>query len=66
MPEDQKYSYQVLEKLHADAEILLGQYDEMLRHLEHKPTAVHLRGKLESLVADLEKIEALVEEHHPD
>jgi hypothetical protein len=62
----QKYSYQVLQKLHADAETLLQQYDSMLPHLEHEATNDHLKRKLQSLVTELEKVESLVQEHHPD
>jgi ribosomal protein S15P/S13E len=63
---EEKYSAQVLRRLHQDATILLEEYDEMRQHLEHEEIDDHLQEKLEKLVVEIEEIEALFEKHHPD
>lgn len=64
--EEEKYSAQVLRRMHADALVLLEQYDEMRGPLEHEGVAAHLQKKLESLVEEIEDIEAAFDKHHGD
>lgn len=62
---EEKYSLQVLKRMHQDASILLEEYDEMSGPLEHEEISAHLQTKLEDLVQDIEEIEGLVDTHHP-
>lgn len=63
---DEKYSAQVIRHMHEEAQRLLADYDELGGPLEHDATSDHLRKKCESLVAELEELEALFAKHHPD
>jgi hypothetical protein len=60
----EKYSSQVLRRMHQDAAILLSEYDRIGQHLEHPEIDGHLKKKLQMLVAELGKIEGLHREHH--
>lgn len=62
----EKYSAQVLRTMHKDAQILMQQYDEMRKPLEHEEVDGLLERKLQDLVEDLEEIESLFAKHHPD
>lgn len=62
----EKYSAQVLRRLHRDNILLLEQYDEIAELLEHDDIGGHLQRKLESLAAELDEIEGLMETHHPE
>lgn len=61
-----KYSLQVLERLREDAERLLEEYDGMMGPLEHDGVMGHLVQKCQSLVQEIEQVEALKAEHHPE
>ena len=63
---EEKYSAQVLRRLHEDALYLLQEYDAMREHLEHPEIDGHVQSKLENLVDEIEEIEGLMGEHHPD
>jgi hypothetical protein len=62
----EKYSAQVLRRLHNDAQILMSEYDEMLGPLEHDGIREHVMAKLQKLTSELEAIEGLVRQHHPE
>jgi hypothetical protein len=61
----EQYSLQVLRRLHADANILMEEYHDMMGPLEHDGIAQHIQGKLEKLVSEIEQLEALARQHHP-
>lgn len=63
---DEKYSAQVLRRMHQDATLLLEDYDSMRGPLEHAEIDGYLQAKLESLVEELEGLEKLFGKHHPD
>ncbi len=62
----EKYSAQVLRRMHEDAQLLLDQYDEMRGPLENEEVDSHIEEKLQALVGELEEIEGLYEKHHPE
>jgi hypothetical protein len=62
----EKYSAQVLRRMHEDASILLEEYDEMRGPLEHPHVDKYLQRKLEGIVSDIEEIEMMWSKHHPD
>jgi len=69
MPDDkpvEKYSSQVLRRLHEDFSQLMEEYDEMREPLEHEPVDAVVTKVLEGLEAFLTEIEETHEEHHPD
>lgn len=63
---DEPFSAQVLRRMHQDALVLLEEYDEMHSPLEHAPIKEHLKAKLQGLVEEIDGIEALFDQHHPD
>ncbi len=63
---EEKYSAQVLRRLHRDASLLLEEYEEMREYLEHDDIDDHLQKTMEQLVELLEEREALMSKHHPD
>ncbi|RJQ24632.1 hypothetical protein C4577_07635 [Candidatus Parcubacteria bacterium] len=64
--EVEKYSAQVLRRLHRDNTLLLEQYDEISELLEHEDIGGHLQNKLQNLAAELDEIELLFEKYHPN
>ncbi len=64
--EIEKYSIQVLRRLHQDAMLLLEQYDEIMELLEHNEIGGYLQNKLQSLASELDEIEGLLGTHHPE
>lgn len=66
-PEEvEKYSAQVIRRMHQDAQILLEEYEDMREHLEHPEVDGHVQKKLESLVDELEQLETMFTTHHPE
>lgn len=64
--EEEKYSLQILRRMHEDATTLLEQYDDLHGPLEHEGVKMHLEKKLQALVEELEEIEAIALKHHPE
>jgi hypothetical protein len=61
------YSFQVLQRLHQDATNLLSEYEEMRGPLEGPPEIGEaIERKLQALVGELDVLEALATQHHPD
>lgn len=65
-PTQEKYSAQAVRKLHRDALVLLQDYAEIEQMNEHPEIGAHIRGKLQSLVQELDQMEALFAQHHGD
>lgn len=66
-PEEvEKYSSQVLRRMHEDGNILLKEYHDMRAHLEHPEIDGYVERKLQNIVNDLEEIEGLHGTHHPE
>lgn len=62
----EKYGAQVLRRLHQDAAILLGEYDEFVELLESDKVKKTLTRKLEHLASFLEEVEGLFGSEYPD
>lgn len=61
----EKYSAQVLRRLHEDASILLEDYDAMRALLENEEIDAHVVSRLEAFVEAMDGAEALMAKHHP-
>lgn len=64
--EVEKYSAQVIRRMHQDAILLLQDYEGLREHLEHPQIDGHMEKKLQLLVSELEELEGLMEAHHPE
>lgn len=64
--QQEKYGAQVLRRLHQDAALLLGEYDDFINLLESDKVSKLLTGKLEHLVDMLEEIEGLFAAEYPE
>lgn len=60
------YSAQMLRRAHQDYGLLMEEYDEAMQHLEHPEVLQHFHEMLEDFGEKLDKIEQLMETHHPD
>lgn len=61
----EKYSVQCLRQIYEDLQILLHEYDEMLQLCDHPQIGKYIETLLQRHVTDLEKLEDLIEKHHP-
>lgn len=62
----EKYSLQVLRRMHEDASILMEDYHEMLGLMENPEVAAYIEADLGALEGKLGALEDLVSSHHPD
>lgn len=62
----EKLSAQVIRRMHKDALLLMGEYDQFLQLLEHEPTAQFVQSYLQSLEKTLSALEQIFTSHHGD